>query len=603
MLYPIPGNEAERLAALRDLKIIGSPPDPGIDRVCALARELLDVPIVFLSLLDEHQQWFKSRCGIDAESTAREVAFCNYTIVQNDILVVEDALLDPRFANNPLVTGPPYIRFYAGTPVALHAGLPLGALCCVDTKPRQFSPLRRRRLGELAAIIREQLRLHRDTLCDVLTGLPNRKFLNEELERVIVESRQSGTKVGLLLIDVDRFKEVNDNLGHHAGDALLGTVAWRMRCAIERPSVAARIGGDEFAVLVPSVAGIEEVEAVAQSVAARLREPDQYQGAQVSCRASIGISIYPDDATDGLDLMKRADIALYAAKSAGRDRALCYEPGMQARMLERAGMLSLAREALARRWIVPFYQPKIALSTGRVTGFEALLRLCDDQGVRPPSAISDAFEDPVLSVAIGERMLDLVVADMAAWTARGVEFGSVAINVAAPEFSPALPQRILTRLAQAGLSPKRLEIEVTECVFLGDGAEIVGDVLRQLHAAGIDIALDDFGTGYASLSHLRRFPVTWLKIDRSFVSEMDIEPEAAAIVHAVISLAQSLGIGIVAEGVETEAQSQFLRRRRCDLGQGYLFGKAMPASEVRDFLNEQAVKTTQRRIPHLRQAV
>lgn len=726
MTYPVPDNEHERLAALRELRILGTAPDPIIDRICNLARDILDVPVALMSLVDEHEQWFKSRCGLDIDHTSREVAFCNYTLLTDQPFVVADASADSRFVNNPLVTGDLHVRAYAGVPLALAPGLNLGTLCCIDVKPRAFSVQQVRMLEELGAIIIGQLRLHqannsladqahalreREAILarteelakvggfevelstkavswsdnmyrlydmapgegtslitaleayspegraaiertlgdglpgaryegefaftsahgtkrwvrtrgqigdiqgdvplkltgivqdvsdrkaaeerlrwaadhDALTGLPNRKLLHEELERALSAYPASGSCTGLVYIDVDGFKEVNDKHGHAAGDAVLRAIADRLRAAVDSSHVIARMGGDEFAVIVRGVRSASEIEDLARSVIQVLREPVEHDGFRLGCHASIGISLFPGLAGDTVTLLSQADMALYAAKRTGRDRFALFDPTMRVRMEQKSEMLARATEALAAGTIFPFYQPKVALGTGRIVGFEALLRIVSDGAVHSPASIQDAFDDPALSVRLGERMLERILSDMRGWQEHGDPFGSVALNVAAAEFSPSFARTVIDKVTDAGLRPECLEIEVTETVFLGDGSEQVGSSLAEFHSKGVKVALDDFGTGYASLSHLRKFPVSWLKIDRSFVSGLDTEPEAAAIVHAVVGLAQSLGIGIVAEGVETEAQLRFLRQRRCDVGQGYLFGKPMSATRVAGFLRD-----------------
>jgi EAL domain-containing protein (putative c-di-GMP-specific phosphodiesterase class I) len=280
---------------------------------------------------------------------------------------------------------------------------------------------------------------------------------------------------------------------------------------------------------------------------------------------------------------------MYTVKKAGGGQATPYASWMRDDVQRRVSELSNAREALARNAIIPFYQPKISLRDGRIVGFEALLRWTDPSGVRSPGAINEAFDDPDLAVKLGRRMLDRVVSDMAAWQVASVQFGHVALNLAAHEFQdPGLAARILSTLSAARLEPGQLEIEVTEGVFMEDASEVVGTTLRSLDEAGIAISLDDFGTGYASLTHLKKYPVSWLKIDRSFVSNVETNPDSAAIVKAVVGLAQSIGIKVVAEGVETERQWRFLKERNCEVAQGFWLAKPMIGSRVPHFITNWA---------------
>ena len=307
----------------------------------------------------------------------------------------------------------------------------------------------------------------------------------------------------------------------------------------------------------------------------------------LDCRASIGVTLIPHHSS-AEESLKNVDMAVFVAKNAGRDRYAFYDPVQRERIERRLVVLQTVREALQERRVVPFYQPKIAADTGEVIGFEALMRWHDSTGeIRLPGAVAEAFEDETLAVGIGETMLAQVLGDMRRWSDEGLPFGHVAVNASAAEFARhGFAERILAQLAHHGLPAGCLELEVTETVFLGRGADYVGAVLRVLSANGIAIALDDFGTGYASLTHLKQFPVDCIKIDRSFVSGIESDPNAAAIVAAVIALGRSLGVRSVAEGVETAGQMHFLRERSCDLVQGFLLGRPMPGSSVRSFVRQ-----------------
>lgn len=424
---------------------------------------------------------------------------------------------------------------------------------------------------------------------DALTGVANRALFQTRLERAIIDTDADNTSVCLLLVDLDRFKEVNDTMGHDAGDAVLQTMASRLRDTIPACATVARLGGDEFGVIVPFGEGSAQPDAMATNLLNVLRRPIAFHGRELDCSVTMGWSAYPGHDEDPTSLLKNADIALYAAKKAGRGRSAAFVPAMRESMHRHVAVLRLARDALVRDAVMPFYQPKICLASGDVVGFEALLRWTDENGVQPPTAIQAAFDDPDLSIQLGSRMLDRVTADMRTWSAAFVRFGRVALNVAAPEFhGRRYAEHILDSLARAKLRPDQFEVEVTEGVLLDDGTATIATALRALHDAGVAIALDDFGTGYASLTHLKAFPVSWLKLDRSFVSELERDDDAAAIIRAVIGLAHSIGIKVVAEGVETQAQSEFLTTAGCDVGQGYLFAKPMTGTLVPDFLSRWA---------------
>jgi diguanylate cyclase (GGDEF)-like protein len=375
---------------------------------------------------------------------------------------------------------------------------------------------------------------------------------------------------------------VNDTLGHDTGDALLRTIAARLRSATSAEDLVVRLGGDEFAVVVAGASDTEKIEAVSRSILLKLREPCSNTGRLLECLASIGASIYRPGGMDRAELLKQADIALYAAKDGGRATFRIFEPSMRKQMQRRLSMLSVAREALRRNWIVPFYQPKLSLQTGRLAGLEALLRWRHPgHRIQTPDTMAAAFQDASLAREISDRMIALVIKDVQGWIRAGVRFGHVAINAGAAEMKHGdFAERLLERLAAAAVPTRCFQLEVTETVFLGDGADYVEHALRTLSAAGVRICLDDFGTGYASLSHLKKFPVDIIKIDRSFLRDLHHHPDNDAIVRTVINLGKSLGIKVVAEGIETPAQSAYLRKHGCEYGQGFLFGAAAPRKDV-----------------------
>jgi len=313
-----------------------------------------------------------------------------------------------------------------------------------------------------------------------------------------------------------------------------------------------------------------------------VREPLAHDGRILDCQATAGGSLFPVHGANAADLLKSADIALYAAKAHHRGSLLTFQPHMRADLQRRSSMLSIARDVVRDDRIMPFYQPKVALDSGRVCGFEALLRWRHPSvGTQLPGTIAAAFEDLELAVSLSERMLEGIVGDMRGWLDAGIDFGRIAFNLSPAEFRREdLCERILSRLARAGVPPQRLELEVTETVFVGRGAECVGHTLETFSRAGVHIALDDFGTGYASLTHLKAFPVHTIKIDQSFVSHLDRDAGDAAIIDAVVALGHRLGMTVVAEGVETAAQARYLVAQGCDVAQGYLFGRSVPRDAV-----------------------
>jgi len=417
---------------------------------------------------------------------------------------------------------------------------------------------------------------------DALTSLPNRRAFQARLQAAVLRSMLLETKVGLLLVDLDHFKHVNDTLGHAAGDAMLTEFAKRLRRAIPAEHCVARVGGDEFAIVLEGIRSPEDLLAVGENVALALNGPVKLYGRAVSGGASTGGALFPDDADNANDLFKVADTALYALKAEGRGGTKLFHSHMREEAQRVASQLSLARVGVNERSVVPFYQPKIALSTDAVVGFEALMRWDHPRrGLQPPESIEEAFKDYELAAKIGALMQIKVFSDMRKWVELGIPFGRISINAAPAEFlRDDYAERLLERLASKGIAASLLELEVTEHVLMANGSKYVGRALVELKSAGVNIALDDFGTGYSSLSHLRDFPVDVVKIDKSFVHQMGQDGEIGAIVSAVVNLAKSLNIASVAEGIETEEQKELLRLAGCDIGQGYLLGKAMGAEVV-----------------------
>ncbi len=713
--YPAPANEEERLRELYAYELIGTGKNDQVDRICALTQDIFKVPVALVTLLDRDEQSFLSSCGLAGEGTSRRDAFCNYTILSDDVFIVNDATKDPRFATNPLVTGAPGIRFYAGAPLTVSEGISLGSLCVIDFAPRHFTEAEAAHLLLLAGMVINELRgrragldlmrrkkLLRQTahmakiggwevsypsgkmtwdeevyrifqipqttpadaehilrLCgpdmrekrrhlldalktrgvgfdlevastrengetfwirslaeaemvdgkvthifgcvqditerknaeariyelayrDLLTKLPNRALFQDRLQEAIATNETEGTRFGLLFFDLDHFKDVNDSLGHDAGDVVLRSAAETLHRAFRPADTVARLGGDEFAVLVTDPQSLVEIETLAAAVIALLKEPIQHKEVSLTMGASIGIAVFPDHATNATDILKSADIALYRAKAKGRGCAVLFVPQMREDIDAHLKLMREVRSGIDNGEFVLYYQPIVELRTGEVSGFESLMRWNHPQrGILAPAHFMAAFDDPDLGIDLGEVAIDTALNQMRIWIGAGLEFGRISVNLSAAQFRlPDLAARIAGKLKRAGVPPERLTLEVTESVYMGWGAGLVADTVRSLHQTGITIALDDFGTGYASLSHLRQFPIDRLKIDKSFVQSHD----STAIVDAVINMGLSLGMEIVAEGVEESDQLTLLRMKGCNYVQGYVYSKPMPESRVAAYL-------------------
>jgi len=417
---------------------------------------------------------------------------------------------------------------------------------------------------------------------DSLTHLPNRRAFQARLQAATLRAMETGEQIGLLLVDLDHFKHVNDALGHSAGDELLRSVAGRLREGVRNDDFVARIGGDEFAIILEHVASEKTLTSVGDLVVSLVQEPLKAGNRSVTAGASIGGALFPQDAATANDLFKHADTALYALKQSGRGGTRLFDSYMLVEAEKTATQLRVARGAVSEKSVIPAYQPKFNLETGSIAGFEALLRWRDPRdGLQLPGTLEEAFNDYELAAKIGELMQKKVAANMRGWIESRLDFGRVAINAAPAEFlRDDYAERVLAILFEQQVPPELVEVEITEHAFLGRATEYVARALQVLKAANVTISLDDFGTGYSSLSHLRDFPVDLVKIDMSFVQKMSENEEIAAIVAAVVSLARSLSIEVVAEGVETRTQLDLLRAMGCHMAQGHLLSCAVEADAV-----------------------
>lgn len=428
---------------------------------------------------------------------------------------------------------------------------------------------------------------------DALTGLLNRRSFKARLQRRITGARKAGTGVGLILIDLDHFKNVNDTLGHAAGDHLLRVLARRLRACMPRSACVGRLGGDEFAILIDGVVDQDQVMAAARLVLPQLDASITYGGHEINGGMSIGCAIFPHDGTNATSLMARADTALHDLKAGGRGGIRMFNTDMLENAELAARQLNTARQIVRDDAIIPYYQPKVDLDTGDIVGFEALLRwrYPFSNETRLPSTVSEAFKDYELATGMAAQMHAKVLCDMANWRDRGLPLLPVSINAAPVEFlRDSFAGRLLGRLEEHRIPAELIEIEVTEHVLLERGAESVTRALAQLKKRGISVALDDFGTGHSSFAHLRDYPVDQLKIAPGFVNRMVAEQPILAIVKAIAELGPSLSVGVVAEGIETVEQRDILRRAGCRIGQGYLFGAPIPADQVARKLDEMAGK-------------
>lgn len=425
---------------------------------------------------------------------------------------------------------------------------------------------------------------------DPLTRLPNRALYRIRMDAAIDDARKRGSCVALVIMDLNGFKQLNDTLGHAAGDCVLAEISRRLSGSLPEGTTVARLGGDEFAVILPGLKQEESYREPVEALSESLEEPVLFEDLRIPISYGAGVAIWPRDGEDPGTLLIAADLALYAAKEQMPGTIQEFSPSLREASERRSRMLASARAGLQEDRIVPFYQPKIDLRSGRIMGFEALLRVeGPDDRFLVPAEIEAAFADTDITVQLTNRMFACVFADLAAWRAAGVDPGRIAINVAGGDFRRHdLAERLKSCADAHGLTLADIDIEVTENVLIGQLGPEVSRMLEELRTLGVMVALDDFGTGYASLTHLQQYPVDVIKIDRSFIERIDLEDiKATAVIDAVLQMARRLGMQTVAEGIETMQQARYLRVRGCTVGQGYYFSRPVPAGEVAPMLATQ----------------
>ena len=416
---------------------------------------------------------------------------------------------------------------------------------------------------------------------DSLTGLPNRSLFRDRLTQAMVRAKRNDRILALMFLDLDHFKEINDSLGHSTGDEVLQAVAGRLRASLRLVDTIARLGGDEFTIILENIARPDDVTMVAQKIWSAFSDPLVIQGREIFVTASIGITLYPRDVEDIDALLQTADIAMYHAKEEGRNTYEFYAAEMHDHAAERLNMEALLRRALERQEFLLHYQPKVTVHGGRIVGMEALIRWNSKElGVVSPAKFIPLAEKTGLIVPIGEWVLKVACAQNKAWQARGLPALLMSVNLSARQFQQKnLVEMIVGAIEATGLGARFLELEITESMIMHRPEKAIA-VLQQLHDIGVQLSVDDFGTGYSSLAYLKRFPVQKLKIDQSFVRDITTDAEDAAIVGAVVAMAKSLELNVIAEGVETPEQLAFLAKLDCDEYQGYLFSRPLPADEI-----------------------
>ncbi len=599
-LSPSLAEEMARLDTLRLYYILDTPPETAFDDLAKLTAQMCGAPVAFLSFFDKTRQWNKAMFGSTVSEVSLADSFAAHSLGNTDLLTISD-LRDSEHAANPQVIGEPGFRFYAGAPLVAPDGLPIGVLCAMDTRTRPFSEeqssaLRllaaqatallegRRRIalltGEVSVRSDAEEDARRQARRDVLTGLPNRTLFLERVETALKAARVIRAKngdaahggVAMLFVDLDRFKRINDTLGHAAGDIMLREVAARFTGALRTEDTLARIGGDEFTVLIPDLPTANYAVIVSQMLQRTLVRPVSLQNQEFTVGASIGIATSPRDGDDAATLLKHADIAMYQAKAKGGYQS--YDPLMNADSYQRLIEESELRRAIEREELSLHYQPLLEMATGKVVALEALCRWRHpERGTVPPAHFIQVAEQAGMIVELGEWVLRRACIDAQSWRGKGFDDLRVSINLSSRHIvHGTVLQTVTALLTEFDLPGTIFDIEITETALCTTG-DTTPQTLQGLRSLGVRLSVDDFGTGYSSLAYLRRFPVDILKIDRAFIAGLDKNTPDEALVRASVEMAHALDLLVVAEGVETEAQRNCLQALGCDIAQGFLFSR------------------------------
>lgn len=706
----IPETEDDRLVALSEYGLGNGRSLPSLDAVVRIAARMFDMPVAAVNMIGSDHVFFAASVGVGEVDMRRDVSFCAHAITQDGVMVVPDARADERFHDNPLVTGPARLCFYAGVPVRSPDGHALGALCVIDTVPHgDFAPDDCERLRELAQMAsdrlelrrievsakqagpafeeiakdaatpviwfggdgklvtwneaaaallgydldeaaglsvdgllvehertafrdlisrgaaagsftgldipveigglrkdgrelrlgfslfsgraqgrprfsavlrdlsarqREEEELQRHANFDILTGLANRGRFYRHVEKALAQS----LPVTVVMIDLDGFKDVNDTLGHAVGDSILCEVARRLERSAGPDDLVARIGGDEFAIILSRVDDPIRAIEFAHKVNASIAGSIVINAQEVRVAASSGVALSPLHALEPMELVGNADLALFKAKTSGRGRSCVFVPALRMEATARRLYGMELHRAVDHGEFLLFYQPQVRLADGSLTGAEALLRWRHpERGLQSPAAFLPALEGGPLAATVGSWVLDEACAQAALWRRSGAGGFRIGVNLFGAQFRVGdLASEVIGTLERHGLPPEALELEITENIAL-EHDDFALESLQRLREYGVGISFDDFGTGYASLSLLKRYPLNRIKIDQSFVRGMLTSKQDASVIRAVLDMARSFDLETIAEGIETDMQHSDLLHQHCDEGQGYLFGRPMPA--------------------------
>ncbi|TPQ32296.1 sensor domain-containing phosphodiesterase [Cupriavidus pinatubonensis] len=611
---PFVATDAERLEALSKYSLGSVEPLASLAPVVKTATRVFRMPMSAVNMIGSNHVFLTASTGFEEAKVdlSRDVSFCAHTITQQGVMVVRDTANDERFYDNPLVTGSPGLRFYAGVPLLSPDGHAVGVFCVMDRQPHpDFSAEDCEQLRELAKMAADRLELRRIEVAaqkqltqftpavvedrqrglrEAISDSEPPLATSEEIDALtLCLSRDAfygrvddmltrGLPAAIVILDIDGFKDINATLGAGTGDDVLRELARRLRDTATEDDTVARISGDQFGVLLPVGDSEQKIKACVEFLSAKVTDKLCIDRQEIPLSMTAGVAIAPIHGQDALKLISNADLALTRAKTSCRGRAYVFENTLHKEAVaRRLYTLELHRAVTAGQFEL-FYQPQFRLVDGALSGAEALIRWRHPQhGLLLPAAFVPALEMGSLAVSAGAWILDEACAQAARWQRSGAKDFRIGVNLFTGQLQlEDFVAQVLSTLKRHGLAPQALELEVTENIAL-DGNGSVLESLQDLRHEGVSLAFDDFGTGYASLSTLRRFPVSRIKIDRTFVQHMVDSTQDASVVRALLAMADSFGLQTTAEGIESEAQREMLRQLGCQEGQGYLFGRPIPA--------------------------
>ncbi len=595
---PIPAFEAERLQELYTLKLLDTAAEERFDRYTRLTANLFEVPIVLVSLVDKERQWFKSACGLSATETSRDLALCAHAILEPEMLVVPDTRKDPRFSGNPLVVSAPHIRFYAGTVLRGPTGQPMGTLCLIDHQPRDLGVRECGRLREIGRLVEHELQhnwqveelrqqIERTAYYDPLTELPNRRLVRDRLHQAVLAGKKNAQRLVVMFLNIERFGDLNSVLGHVAGDAILKEVACRLRDAIDPAWTVGHWQDDQFVVLAHSLSARVDPAIIVKPLLTVFQTPFHVGAVAYPLAVRIGASTYPEDGHDPDSLLEKATAVLRVLPVGNMSTYRFYTQDIDRDMTRRFDLEGRLRQAIERNQLHLVYQPKVALHTGKISGMEALLRWTEPElGPVSPAEFIPIAEQSGLILALGDWVIRAACQQNQRWQQSGMRPLPIAVNLTSAQLrQPHFKAWIREVLAETALEARYLNLEITEGTLIDN----IEETIQNMHAAselGVHFSIDDFGTGYSSLSYLKRLPLHTFKVDKSFVDEMTSNINDATIAQALIAMAHSLNLNVVAEGVEKPEQLVYLRAYHCDEIQGYLFSHPLLPHEFAQWVAE-----------------